>query len=62
MTLYFVCLKCEDKFLMDEEYVEIPSPENQNGNTVKTDLKYQGKDCLCPICGQFSGKLIEIPT
>ncbi len=56
--MYFVCVTCDDKFLMDEDYVEIPDPEASNGATQKVDLSYQGRDCLCPICGKFSGRLV----
>jgi len=56
--MYFVCVTCDDKFLMDEDYVEILDPGASSGATQKVDLSYQGRDCLCPICGKFSGSLV----
>lgn len=57
-TLYFVCLQCDDRYLMDEDYVEIPGllpgdPPRRAG------LDYAGNDCLCPICEQFAGRLVS---
>jgi len=56
--MYFVCVTCDDKFLMDEDYVEILDPDASSGATQKIGLSYQGRDCLCPICGKFSGRLV----
>ena len=56
--LYFVCLRCDDKFIMDEDYVEIPDPNRQPGETKRVGLDYDGGDCLCPVCGRFAGRLV----
>ena len=62
--LHFVCMSCEDKFIMDEDFVEIPGDDNTAGDgnappqTKRMGLDYQGHDCLCPICEKFAGRLI----
>ena len=58
--IYFVCTFCDDKFLMDEDYVEIPGPRDAGLATRKVGLDYQGEDCLCPICERFSGRLVAV--
>ena len=62
--LYFVCLQCDDRYVMDEDFVEVPDDDAASdvGNiaTRRVGLDYQGADCLCPICETFSGRLLRI--
>jgi len=58
--LYFVCTHCDDKFVMDERYVEIADDQLGAGATKQVGLDYEGRDCLCPVCGNFTGRLVEL--
>ena len=58
--IYFVCTRCDDKFLMDEDYVEVRAEGATGGKTRRVGLEYTGRDCLCPICETFNGQLVRI--
>ncbi len=57
-TIYFVCTRCDDKFIMDEDYVEARDASSSTGFR-RAGLDYAGADCRCPICETFSGRLVK---
>ncbi len=59
VTLYFVCMVCDDRYVMDEDHVEVPGPPGQPPQ--RAGLEYAGHDCLCPVCEQFAGRLVNVP-
>jgi hypothetical protein len=59
IMLYFICLQCDDRYVMDEEFVEVPDLDAGDTATRRVGIDYEGGDCLCPICDTFSGRLLK---